>query len=160
MLFRSRSIISTYKHGESWSDEGRTKALSEAITFDSKILAPEKQALVKDCFWSEFHQEGFDQKALDECVGGLREKKAKKQRKDSYEKFSNQISNKLKAGDVDALDQLVKERSKTISYQQSTSHKSPILLLSQELGKHDDYIGKFRGREYIGLPQKIGRAHV
>lgn len=152
--FQAKSIISTHKQGSSWSDEGRAKALSEAISFDDKILAPEKQVLVKDCFWSEFHQEGFDQKALDECVGGLREKKVRKQREDDNKKFLRQLSNKMESGDVDASDQLVKERSKTISYQQSTSHKSPILLLSQELGKHDDYIGKFRGREYIGLPQK------
>lgn len=151
----AQKIIEQYRPDGTWTDAGMASVLDAAIKFDASITAPEKLTDLDGFFWPAIYETtGVDTDALLARRQAIREKQAHERELRAYQSLNSSVGKLLQTGNLqDAKGMLVE----TLGHLQE-EHRSikiePVMSLADELMAHSHRLEKYRGAEFIGLPQK------
>ena len=152
--YQAKSIVGKHK-GDAWTDRSKASCLDDAVEFDEKITDPTRATDLSEYFWPEICSgTGADMEAVMARVGHHRERLAKERERSDYERLLQQAGAHLNDGNIDALKEHLQERVARLASEERHRTFEPVRSVADELAEHAHRIGKYRGRDYIGLPQK------
>jgi len=153
--YMAKRIVAKTKPETGWTDQTRAQALDEASEYDKQFHDPAAAVSLSAFFWPTIQDEtGADLDALIAAAQDARKKAEIEQEQRGIKKGLDTVSKALENGNVMeaeaallAAASAVRERSRSVT-------ASPIRPLSDEVDDHDEWLGKYHGREFIGIPQK------
>jgi hypothetical protein len=135
-----------------WAD---ASCIDEAIAFDAAVKDPERLTDLALFFWPEIsHATGADLNAINARREAARDKAEAERERLAYDKLLRDAGAKLQAGDLNAAKELLREEMDRLRTQERHWKAEPVRNVADELTDHEDRLAQWRGREFIGLPQK------
>lgn len=151
--FHAHEILRRHQKGHSWSDAGLKGALDEAIVFDGSVRDPEKFADLERFFWQPIMDgTGADYDALVARREAIREKQAAEQERQQIEKLLSDGRAALAAGDLAQTRKALQRGLEGLP--RADSRRDAVRSVAEELHQHEEKLERWRGSEYIGLPQR------
>ena len=154
--FQARSIIDRHR-GESWTDRGLANCLDEAISFAAGVIDAERSSDLELFFWEEIlRATGADKDAVSVRREALREKMANEEQRRDYKNLVASFQ-RLEGGDFFNAKQYLHREVDRLRATEWRSRVDPVRNVAEELDDHDAYLQRWRGQEFIGLPQRTLR---
>lgn len=153
--FQASQIIERHKGEGEWTEKGLSAALDEAVLYDEAVTNPDRFTDLDLFFWPAIREAtGVDEGALHARLLAVRERKEKKAQADAYEALLREAGGKVREGDIAGVRDLLMKATSRIKLEERGRRAEPARPLAEELGDHDAKISRWRGREFLGLPQK------
>ena len=153
--YKARSIVKAHM-GEGWTDalpcrlHGRGNRLRRR-----RRRIPARLTDLASFFWPEIQEAtGTDFDAINARREAAREKAEKERERRAYDKLVRDAGDRLREGNLDAVKALLREETDRLRTQERHWHAEPVRNVADELGDHEARLAQWRGREFIGLPQK------
>jgi DNA primase catalytic core len=152
--YKARALVKAHM-GEEWTDAGLAACLDEAIAFDAAVKGPGRLTDLSLFFWPEiFEATGADRNAVSVRREASRAKAEADLERLTYEKLLRDAGDKLRRGDIDGTKELLRKETDRLRTQERHWKAEPIRSVADELNEHEERLKQWRGREFIGLPQR------
>lgn len=152
--YRARALVKGHK-GEAWTDRSLAACLDEAIAFDAAVTDPERLTDLSQFFWPVvFEATGVDLDAINARREAARAKAEAERERLAYDRLLRDAGDKLRGGDLEATKELIREETDRLRAQERHWKAEPVRNVVDELADHEERLAQWRGREFIGLPQK------
>lgn len=152
--YKARTIVDAHK-GDGWTDRSKAACLDEAVAFDNKVTDPSRATDLSEYFWPEICAgTGADMDAVTARVTHHRERVQKDREHRAFQEVVRQAGEHLSAGNLDAAKDHVREGLERLRAEERHRTFEPVRTVAAELDDHERHLAKYRGREFIGLPQK------
>lgn len=152
--YKARALVKERK-GEAWTDGSLAACLDEAIAFDAAVKDPERLTDLSSFFWPEIVEAtGADFDAINARRDAARDKAEAERERRAYDELLRSAGDKLRGGDLEATKELIREETDRLRTQERHWKAEPVRNVADELGDHEEGLAQWRGREFIGLPQK------
>ena len=153
--YKAREIISRHSTDGQWTDAGLSAATEEAISFDTAITDPRKQLDLETFFWPQIREAtGIDDEALEACRQAIREKQAREREAEEYAHLIRETATTLQEGKLEDAKALLRDEVDRLRSEERHLRAEPVTSVADELDAHAQRLERWRGSEYIGLPQK------
>jgi len=155
LRYQAEAIVRKHKAGKVWTDAGRVAALDEAIAFDTATKDPERLPALELFFWPVIKEAtGAGEEALAARRVAAREKRKQERERLGYESLVRTSGELLRKGDTEGAKDLLRDEVERLRAEERTWKADPVLSVKEELAAHALALEKWRGKEFIGLPQK------
>jgi DNA primase catalytic core len=153
--YKARALVKTHM-GEEWTDAALAACLDEAVAFDAAAAKdPERLTDLSQFFWPEiFEATGVDRDAISARREAARVKADTEREHVAYDKLLRDAGDKLRSGDLDATKELLRKETDRFRTQERHWKAEPIRSVADELDEHEEWLKQWRGKEFIGLPQR------
>ncbi len=152
--YKARALVAEHM-GKEWTDRALAACLDEAIVFDAAVTDPECRTDLSTFFWPEiFHATGADFDAVNARQVAAREKAEAVRERRAYGDLVRGVEGKLKGGDLEGAKGLLREETDRLRVQERHWKAEPVRNVADELEEHEARLAQWRGREFIGLPQR------
>lgn len=152
--YKARTLVAKHK-GAGWTDAGLAACVDEAIDFDAAVHNPTLLTDLALFFWPEVqHGTGVDMDAVAVRVAAVREKAEAEREQRAYTELVRGAEGKLRDGDLEGAKTLLREETDRLRSEERHWQAEPVRSVADELEEHDVRLRHWRGREYIGLPQR------
>lgn len=152
--YEARALVSRHR-GEGWTDRSFAACLDEAIAFDSATTDPDSLTDLAQFFWPEvFEATGADFDAVNARTTAAREKVEAERQRRAYETLLRDASDALREGGADAAKDILRDRVDTLRREERHRSAEPVRAVADELDDHEAFLAQWRGKEFIGLPQR------
>jgi DNA primase len=152
--FKARATVKTHR-GKTWTDRSLAACLDEAIAFDAAVNDPERLTDLSQFFWPEIiHATGADLDAINARRGAARDRAEQERERLAYDKLLRKAGDKLRGGDLAGTKELLHEETDRLRTEERHWQAEPVRNVGDELGDHEERLARWRGREFIGLPQR------
>ena len=153
--YKAQTIIRNHRAGEEWTDTGLTGALDEAVEFDASVTDPQKMPGLDLFFWPEILQEtGADEEAIEICRQAIRAKQDREREQREYQSLIREAAATLQEGRTDEAKSILREGVDRLRVEERYFQADPVISVSGELQAHAERLERWRGQDFIGLPQK------
>jgi hypothetical protein len=148
-------IIEQHKRGESWTDPKMTAVLDAAIQFDASVTSLQKLADLDRFFWPAIYEAtGVDVDALLARRQSLREKQIREKQLRSYQSLNDSAAKLLIAGNLEEAKELLIGNIQHLQEEERGLKSDPVHCLAEEQDALNERLKRYRGKQFIGLPQK------
>jgi DNA primase len=152
--YKAGAIVEAHK-GDAWNDRALAACLEEAISFDAAVKDPAHLTDLSEFFWPIIVEAtGVDLDAINARRDAAREEAEQERECIACGELIRLAGNKLRAGDLAAAKELLCEGADRLRNQERHRILEPVRSVTDELGDHEKRIAQWRGREFIGLPQR------
>jgi DnaB-like helicase C terminal domain len=119
------------------------------------VKDPERYPELGKFFWPEIGlATGFDADAINARREAARDKAERERERLSYDKLIRAAGDKLRDGDLPGAKELLRKETDRLRTQERYWNAEPARNVADELTDHEERLAQWRGREFIGLPQK------
>lgn len=154
--FLARQILAKHGDRESWKDVDLVEVLDEAVAHDEATTDPEKLSDLELFFWPLIREAtGVGEDALHARLLAARERKAKAREAEVYQKLVQGVEEKVKAGDLEGVRSLVLDEAHRLRIEDRARKADPVRPVAEELADHEARLSRWRGKEFLGLPQRV-----
>jgi len=153
--YKAHDLIRRHKPGADWTDKGQDAAVDEALEFDARLPAEKAEELARH-FWPIVEEAtGADEDALFVRRDAARAKKAREAERQAYVALVKKTESMLAAPRVEIHEVrgFLQSEVDRLRVKDRGLRAEPVLSVAEELEAHEAYLEKFRGAEFMGLPQ-------
>ena len=152
--YKARSIVRAHM-GEAWTDRSLAACLDDAVAFDARVKDAERLTDLSSFFWPQILKAtNVDFDAINVRREAAREKAKMERERSACEELVRAASNKLREGDLAAAKELLCEGADRLRIRERHRMAEPVRSVADELRDHEERLAQWRGREFIGLPQR------
>ena len=152
--YKARALVKGHK-GEAWTDRSLAACLDEAIAFDAAVKDSERLTDLSSFFWPMvLDATGADFDAVNARRDDARAKAEAERERRAYNELLHSAGDKLRGGDLEATKDLLREETDRLRAQERHWKAEPVRNVADELADHEERLAQWRGREFIGLPQR------
>lgn len=154
--FLARQILQGHGDPERWTDADLVAILDEAVAHDEAVTNPERMTDLDLFFWPPIKEAtGVGEDALMARLYASREEKAKAQEVEAFQKLALTVQEKVQAGDLQGVHSLVLDEAHRLRIGTRGRVADPVRPLSEELRDHEARLVRWRGKDFLGLPQRV-----
>lgn len=144
--------------GATPSDQAIQDVLAEARTIESELADPERFLDLETFFWVPLREAlALDRQVLEDHLARVRDTLRTTVRRDrirsQLEALRSDLATALDQADVDRARESLLHGADRVRVELRALSADPVLSVADELGAHDDYLSRWRGGEFLGLPQ-------
>ncbi len=161
--FCAGEILERHKPTDGWTDKSRDAAVSEALELYRKESRPETEERLNRCLINPvieetgsanlaWHLEEIQRKASERRLEEERERLQTAESR-SYEELLKVVDENLTAGHLNAGKELLRSEVRRLYLEERKLRVEPVRSLDEELSLLKTRLKKWRGRDFIGLPQ-------
>jgi DNA primase catalytic core len=157
--FKAREIINAHKPINGWTDVTRDAAVVESLKFYEQETSMVNEAALQKYFLSII-KEDTEITDIDEHLQTLRNQRHIERIREAEQKgYKNliQTADELIAKDVTQAKGYINEELQRLKEAERNFNLEPVRSLDEELPLLDSRLEKWRGKEFIGLPQRTIR---
>lgn len=154
LTFRAQDILNRYRPAGGWTDGQVENVLREAYVIDDKA-PPENAPQLDQFFWKPIREElGLSLEAIALRRGALHAKQAQAEQENRTRRIIEQASAKVAEGDVEEAQRLLLKGADDLREIEHARPAQPVRNLADEITEGTQRLEHYRGREFIGLPQR------
>jgi DNA primase len=152
--YKARAIVEAHK-GEAWTDSSLAACLDEAVAFDAVLKDAERLTDLALFFWPEILKAtNVDYNAINARREMARQQAEIERERYALEELVRATNNKLRDGDFGGAKDLLFEGADSLRKEECRRIAEPIRSVADELNEHEERLAQWRGREFIGIPQR------
>ncbi|MGK5089022.1 DnaB-like helicase C-terminal domain-containing protein [Bdellovibrionota bacterium FG-2] len=153
----AQKIILKHKSGDSWADPALEALMCETIAFDAKGRTEARRTELETYFWPEiFDHTPLTSAKIEERRAGVRKSEEEKAKEEKIARVGSAIKSveitlASRGPDAAAKELIMTARSLSDPHRDT---KPEAFNVADTLEPHENRICKYRGAEFIGLPQR------
>jgi hypothetical protein len=152
--YKARSIVRAHM-GEAWTDCSLAACLDEAVAFDTTVKDAERLTDLASFFWPEILKAtNVDLNAINARREMARQQAEIERERYALEELFRAANNKLRDGDFGGAKDLLFEGADSLRKGECHRIAEPTRSVADELNEHEERLAQWRGREFIGIPQR------
>lgn len=156
--YKAQSLLANYKPDSYETDANKIAILEKAIEFEISITTSQGQSELSIFFWPQiFSATKTDEDVIKSLKDLAREKYLSEEERLNYEHLIYQATKTLKDKGVKELKTLLRQQLKDLESKESKQSKKVVqalLPISQQLDTHSQMLLRWKGKDFIGLPQR------
>lgn len=142
-----------------WHDDDLQAVLSEARELEASITDPARVLDVETFYWAPLREIlQLDREILDAHLSRLRSRLEEAEREEKVRRqldaLRTDLDQAMDQGDAEGAKELLWQGADRLRVTDRALQADPILTVAEELETHDAYLDRWRGHEFMGLPQR------
>ncbi len=155
LRYIAQHFLDVFKPPAGWDDYSLRQLLDVSLKFDSSIQGSNHALDLKTFFWPALMEDsGLDESAIFKYREELRLKAQQEKEFAEYRRLVHTAAQQLEKKDLKAAKDLLSTGIDQLRARERVLKAEPIKSLAEELDQHEQRLQRWRGSEYIGLPQK------
>ena len=156
--FMAEDLVREHKPADKWTDEALSRLLDGAKRYDASV-PPEEGLELGTFFWptiaSETGISPENVEAVRRELQATRERRSvEEEKRRSLQAAADTVSSLLKDGKTEKAASVMRDAADTLRVRDRRAAVDPVLSVAEELDAHRAHLEKWRGVDFLGLPQK------
>ena len=153
--FLAMQMVAQHKATRGWTDATLKACLDEAIAFDASISNPERFTDIDMFFWPPvLDGTGASWETLYARREAMREREAQERARRELEGLVNEVRSALAADNLAVARRLLRQGAERLQNEERRQNTESVRSVAEELTAHEERLERWRGCEFLGLPQR------